>query len=89
MLLELLSETFIAGDEVASTIAPIAASHPTDGQQREQAEEALEENNPLATSEKINKLKDALMGGFKKSKDPASTVVDPMAVLASIGGRKQ
>lgn len=29
------------------------------------------------------------MGGFKKSKDLASIAVDPMAVLAGIGDRKQ
>ncbi|KAG1364114.1 F-BAR domain only protein 1 [Cocos nucifera] len=81
---ELPPETLAAGDEVAATIAPVAASLPADEQQKDQAEEAPEEKDPFAASEKINKPEEALVGGFKKSKDPASAAADPTAALAGI-----
>ncbi|XP_010913657.1 uncharacterized protein [Elaeis guineensis] len=81
---ELPAETLAAGDEVAAAIAPVTASLPADEQQKDQAEEAAEEKDPFAASEKINKLEDALVGGFKKSKDTASAGADPTAALAGL-----
>lgn len=67
-------------------ITPVTASLPVDEQQKQQAEEALEEKDPLATNEKINKPEEALVGGFKVSKDSDSDMADPMAALTGIGG---
>uniref|UniRef100_A0A6V7QSM5 MHD domain-containing protein n=1 Tax=Ananas comosus var. bracteatus TaxID=296719 RepID=A0A6V7QSM5_ANACO len=40
--------------------------------------------DPFAASELINKPEEALVGGFKKSKDPASAAADPTAALAGL-----
>ncbi|XP_008781899.1 uncharacterized protein LOC103701558 [Phoenix dactylifera] len=83
-LFELPPETLAAGDEVAATIAPVAASLPADEPQKDQAEEVPEEKDPFAASEKINKPEEALVGEFKKSKDTASAAADPTAALAGL-----
>ncbi|XP_073004531.1 uncharacterized protein [Typha latifolia] len=80
---ELPSETLAAGDEVASAIAPAIAEE-QQLQKDNQAEETPEEKDPFAASEKINKPEEALVGGFKKTKDPASATADPTAALAGL-----
>lgn len=81
---ELPPETLAAGDEVAAAIAP-APPLPSEDQQKEQAaEESPEEKDPFAASDKINKPEEALLGGFKKSKDAASVPSDPVAALAGL-----
>ncbi|XP_072970414.1 uncharacterized protein [Typha angustifolia] len=80
---ELPSETLAAGDEVASAIAPAIAEE-QQLQKDNQAEETPEEKDPFAASEKINKPEEALVGGFKKTKDPASAIADPTAALAGL-----
>ena len=77
-----LSYTFI-GDEVAVAIAPAVATE--DQTQKDQlpqsTDESTEEKDPFAASEKLNKPEEALVGGFKKIKDPTA---DPTASLVGL-----
>ncbi|WOK92671.1 hypothetical protein Cni_G01362 [Canna indica] len=80
---ELPTETLAAGDEVAAAIALVATSLPEE--QKDQPEEAAqEEKDPFAASERINKPDEALVGGFKKSKDAAASTADPTLALAGL-----
>ncbi|KAI4335422.1 hypothetical protein L6164_014067 [Bauhinia variegata] len=70
---ELPPETLAAGDEVASSLAPVA--QPVVENQDElqlKAEESPAEKDPFAASDAINKPQE-LVGGFKKTKDPSAT----------------
>uniref|UniRef100_A0A1D1Y961 SH3-containing GRB2-like protein 3-interacting protein 1 n=1 Tax=Anthurium amnicola TaxID=1678845 RepID=A0A1D1Y961_9ARAE len=79
---ELPPETLAAGDEVAVSIAPVSDEQPKD--QQKPAEEAPEEKDPFAASEAVNKPpEEALVGGFKKSKDAPSSS-DPTSALAGL-----
>ncbi|KAG2297291.1 hypothetical protein Bca52824_043960 [Brassica carinata] len=62
---ELPAETIAAGDELAASLAPVV-------QETEQLKEEpeVENKDPFAASETINKEKE--LGGFKKTKDPSS-----------------
>ncbi|CAL9115554.1 unnamed protein product [Musa textilis] len=82
---ELPTETLAAGDEVAVAIAPATTSLTEDQQQKDQTEEAAqEEKDPFAASERINKPDEALVGGFKKSKDQTASTADPTLALAGL-----
>ncbi|XP_078170873.1 muniscin carboxy-terminal mu-like domain protein [Carex rostrata] len=80
---ELPAETLAAGDEVAVAIAPAVATE--DQTQKDQlpqsTDESTEEKDPFAASEKLNKPEEALVGGFKKIKDPTA---DPTASLVGL-----
>lgn len=79
---ELPPETLAAGDEVAAATAPVLDEQQKDQQKPE--EEAPVEKDPFAASEAINKPpEEALVGGFKKSKD-ASGSSDPTSALAGL-----
>ncbi|MQL89590.1 hypothetical protein Taro_022184 [Colocasia esculenta] len=79
---ELPPETLAAGDEVAAATAPVPEEQPKD--QQKPAEEAPEEKDPFAASEALNKPpEEALVGGFKKSKDAAGAS-DPASALAGL-----
>lgn len=70
---ELPPETLEAGDEVAVSLAPPGQS--SAGEQPDQPpqiEETEAEKDPFAASDAINKP-EALVGGFKKNKDPSAT----------------
>lgn len=75
---ELPSETLDAGDEVAVTIAPPPSEEQL-GAAEEPATAAQEEKDPFAASETINKPEEALVGGFKKTKES-----DAAAALAGL-----
>ncbi|KAF5176889.1 muniscin carboxy-terminal mu-like domain protein [Thalictrum thalictroides] len=66
---ELPQETLAAGDEIAVTLAPV---QPSLGEKEDQlqtkTEESVEEKDPFAASDAINKPEE-LVGGFKKNKD--------------------
>ncbi|XP_057767278.1 uncharacterized protein LOC130987686 [Salvia miltiorrhiza] len=63
---ELPAETLEAGDEVAATLAII---QPVEEKELPKVEEAEEEKDPFAASDRISKPEEMLMEGFKKDKD--------------------
>ncbi|PKA48698.1 hypothetical protein AXF42_Ash018515 [Apostasia shenzhenica] len=81
---ELPPETLAAGDEVAAVIAPLAQLTGEEQQKEPAAEVALEEKDPFAASDKVNKPEEALVGGFKKASIAANSASDPAAVLAGL-----
>ncbi|OAY71956.1 F-BAR domain only protein 1, partial [Ananas comosus] len=83
-IFELPPETLAAGEEIAAAIAPSVPPADDQPQQKDQPDEPPEEKDPFAASELINKPEEALVGGFKKSKDPASAAADPTAALAGL-----
>ncbi|XP_020699729.1 uncharacterized protein LOC110111997 [Dendrobium catenatum] len=81
---ELPQETLAAGDEVAAAIAPVAQLTSEEQQKELPAEEAVEEKDPFAASDKINKPEEALVGGFKKAPNSAINAADPAAALSGL-----
>ncbi|XP_061361618.1 uncharacterized protein LOC133305415 [Gastrolobium bilobum] len=69
---ELPPETLEAGDEVAASLAPVAAQSAGEQQEEQKQEETQAEKDPFAASDAINKPQE-LVGGFKKTKDPSAT----------------
>lgn len=82
---ELPPETLAAGDEVVATIAP-AIQQPEEQKPAEEiAEAAPAEKDPFAASEAVNKPpEEALVGGFKKTKDASAAIKDPTLALAGL-----
>lgn len=80
---ELPPETLAAGDEVSAAIVPLSSDEQQKDQQKTE-EEAPAEKDPFAASEAVNKPpEEALVGGFKKSKDPSGSA-DPTSALAGL-----
>ena len=79
---ELPPETLAAGDEVSASIVAPSEEQQKDLQKVE--EETPVEKDPFAASEILNKPpEEALVGGFKKSKDPSNSS-DPTSALAGL-----
>ncbi|KAG0495219.1 hypothetical protein HPP92_006213 [Vanilla planifolia] len=81
---ELPQETLAAGDEVTAAIAPVAQLTGEEQHKELNAEDATEEKDPFAASDKINKPEEALVGAFKKTPISATTATDPTAALAGL-----
>ncbi|KAK8954570.1 hypothetical protein KSP39_PZI002798 [Platanthera zijinensis] len=81
---ELPPETLSAGDEVSAAIAPVVQPMGEEQQKELPPEEAAEEKDPFAASDKINKPEEALVGGFKKTPNSAITASDPAAALSGL-----
>ncbi|XP_022135038.1 uncharacterized protein LOC111007131 [Momordica charantia] len=80
---ELPAETLEAGDEVATSLAPVTTQSVNEqqDQQQQKTEEPATEQDPFAASDMINKPEE-LVSGFKKNKDPSAT--DLTMVLAGL-----
>ncbi|CAA6660459.1 unnamed protein product [Spirodela intermedia] len=80
---ELPPETLAAGDEISAAIVPPSSDEQQKDQQKTE-EETPAEKDPFAASELVNKPpEEALVGGFKKSKDPSGSS-DPTSALAGL-----